>query len=526
MLSPKPSQRRSALARQTLGLTAAVAFASAVLTAPSQAQAAKAGGKCTKAQVGKTTTAGGATLECKKSGSAGRWVRVTATTAAPTTQAPVTTVAAPTTAAPSGGATVGTGASGQGVTENSIKIGFMDAAFATPSGFLPTSTGDATTQINAVVDYINANGGIGGRKITPVIRKFNLSANNDATAAALCAAFADDDKVFAVSSQSVIVSSAARECFSKKKVVYLEGAGSWPIDTKTLARMAPYGYVTNIPAVDRPAVSYIKMLLDEGYFGSDPKAAKVGLISMDDPAYKFAAEKAEAELKKAGIELVDKVFFDTTSQDTVSRDGTASAPRFAAKGITHVISMASGGNSMQFMWAAEDNKYFPRMAFTSFDNLRIVQNGSLFRIRVVSKDNLRNSIAIGFNPVTDTEDKELIFPQPGPEKTCIDLFTNRQLITGFESRYNSRYAQSYCDNMVFLKTVADNITGPLNAEAISAQVAKLGSKGFDASVGWLTVFGPNRFDGGNGYRVLKFDTSCTKSPNGCFGYSGAVKPFA
>jgi ABC-type branched-subunit amino acid transport system substrate-binding protein len=387
--------------RTSRAIGVAVVVTIAGLT-PSLAQAAtpKAGGSCTAKQVGSTASSGSTNLECKKSGKAGKWVRVTATTAAPTVPA---TTAAPAPASTAAPAPAASGENGRGVTDSTIKIGFIDAAFKTAAGFLPSSTGNTTAQVNAVVDAINAAGGIGGRKVVPVIRQLDLAGSNRDQTEAICAAFADDDKVFAVSSQSVIVATASKECFAKKKTVYIEGAGSFPFDLDTLKRMAPYGYVSNLPAIDRIVPAYAKTLVDEKWFGADPKAAKVGIVSMDDPAYKSAANKLVAELDKLGVKSLDTTFFDTTSQATVSRDSTAASTRFAAKGIDHVISLASAGNTMQFMWTGEDNSYYPRMAFTSFDSLRIVSDGPSFRLRKVAKKSLEGSIAIGVNTVVDTE---------------------------------------------------------------------------------------------------------------------------
>ena len=488
---------------------------------PSHAQAAtpKAGGSCTAKQVGTSATSGSANLACRKSGKAGRWVRVTVTTAAPTTAAP-TTAPPPTVAATT---PVPIGENGRGVTESTVKIGFIDAAFKTAAGFLPSSTGNTSAQVTAMVDAINAAGGIGGRKVVPVIRQFDLAGSNRDQAEAICAAFADDDKVFAVSSQSVIVASASKECFARKKTLYIEGAGSFPFDTETLKRMAPYGYVSNLPAIDRVVPSYVKMLVDEKYFGADPKVAKVGVVSMDDPVYKTAGAKLITELDKIGVKPIETTYFDTTSQATVSRDSTAASTRFAAKGVTHVISLASAGNTMQFMWTGEDNSYYPRMAFTSFDALRIVADGPTFRLRRVSKRSLEGSLAIGVNTVVDTDDTQNVFPSAGPEKRCIDIYTNSKLITGFENRYLSRYAQSYCDNLFFMKTVADKIKGPLTVESFSSEASKLGSKGYDAGVGWLTTFGAGRFDGGDGFRVLRFDSTCSRPTDGCFVYGSGVQ---
>jgi hypothetical protein len=285
---------------KVVGAVLASLAATVVISTPSALAAAKAGGACKKSEVGTTATAGSANLECKASGKAGKWVRVTApaTTAAPvTTAAPAPATTPPATAAPTAAAPAVSAENGKGVTDSTIKIGFLDASFRDPDGFTPTSTGNTTALVGAIVEYINANGGIGGRKITPVIKQFNLSLSNVDQAAALCASFGDDEKVFALASQSVIVATASKECFAKKKVVYLEGGGSFPFDTKTIERMAPYAYQTNLPAIDRIGPSYAKMLLDEKFFGADPKGTKIGILSMGDDAYKAGVEALKAELK-------------------------------------------------------------------------------------------------------------------------------------------------------------------------------------------------------------------------------------
>jgi ABC-type branched-subunit amino acid transport system substrate-binding protein len=87
-------------------------------------------------------------------------------------------------------------ASFRGVTATTIKIGVAVVDFKCIAQFVDFTQGDALKIVQALVDDVNKNGGILGRKIEIVFK--NLCPLQPTSVAAACTAFTDDDQVFAV----------------------------------------------------------------------------------------------------------------------------------------------------------------------------------------------------------------------------------------------------------------------------------------------------------------------------------------
>ena len=87
-------------------------------------------------------------------------------------------------------------ASFRGITATEIKIGVVVVDFACIAQFVDFTQGDAEKILNALVDNLNKNGGIGGRQIKTVFKK--LCPLNPQDTAAACTSFTDDEQVFAV----------------------------------------------------------------------------------------------------------------------------------------------------------------------------------------------------------------------------------------------------------------------------------------------------------------------------------------
>ena len=85
---------------------------------------------------------------------------------------------------------------GQGVTADSIKLGITYVDLAAIRNVVNIDQGDYQKAFNAVINNVNANGGVNGRKIVPVYAAVNPLGT--APAAAACTKLTEDDKVFAV----------------------------------------------------------------------------------------------------------------------------------------------------------------------------------------------------------------------------------------------------------------------------------------------------------------------------------------
>jgi hypothetical protein len=90
---------------------------------------------------------------------------------------------------------------GPGVTAEEVKVGFVllqTEKLQKTLGFTLAPQGDLTRQIDELAKEVNRTGGIGGRKMVPVLRPFEALTDSQATEEKLCKAFTQDDQVFAV----------------------------------------------------------------------------------------------------------------------------------------------------------------------------------------------------------------------------------------------------------------------------------------------------------------------------------------
>lgn len=104
----------------------------------------------------------------------------------------------------------------QGVTKDSIKIGIPLVDFDAIKDFVDYDFGDTEAISKVFVDYINENGGIDGRQIDAVYKKYPPIPGGKPDPLSLCTAFTEDDKVFAVLGVFIDFTGQGQECVSKQ----------------------------------------------------------------------------------------------------------------------------------------------------------------------------------------------------------------------------------------------------------------------------------------------------------------------
>src|ERR1700722_4458853 len=106
---------------------------------------------------------------------------------------------------------------GNGVDANTIKLGVALVNFAPIAQFTDLiRTSAEQKQIYGIyINYINAHGGINGRKIVPYYKYY--SPLGSAGILALCTSFTQDDNVFAVVGTFVDFSGDAQTCIAKQE---------------------------------------------------------------------------------------------------------------------------------------------------------------------------------------------------------------------------------------------------------------------------------------------------------------------
>ncbi|MGH8977767.1 MAG: hypothetical protein ACRDV7_06800, partial [Acidimicrobiia bacterium] len=87
---------------------------------------------------------------------------------------------------------------GHGVSADSIKVGIAIIDYSSIAAHVGFKRGDQQATAQIFVDYINENGGVGGRMIEPVYKSYPPIPGQEPSPLALCTAWTEDDDVFAV----------------------------------------------------------------------------------------------------------------------------------------------------------------------------------------------------------------------------------------------------------------------------------------------------------------------------------------
>ncbi|MGO9875740.1 MAG: hypothetical protein ACLPVY_18310 [Acidimicrobiia bacterium] len=249
----------------------------------------------------------------------------------------------PTTAAPSA-----TGPA-PGVTADGIKIGvtYVDTKALLKSG-LNYNLGDWKGAWEALINQVNAAGGINGRKLVPDIVTIDPTAPQYAQAA--CVKFTEDDKDFLVA--GFFLADAVNCVVDTHKTAVVGG-------TQTNQRVADARapWLTAMPG-DEQTNRVIQALKANGSL-----SGKVGVfVGQAEDAATLSGDLVPA-LKAVGVTPVQTAVMDAPTSDTaaVQTNVNLIAQKFQASGVnTVVLGGLAAENWPEYM---EDNPYHPKLLF-------------------------------------------------------------------------------------------------------------------------------------------------------------------
>ncbi|MEI7646846.1 MAG: hypothetical protein WCJ48_00965, partial [Actinomycetes bacterium] len=185
------------------------------------------------------------------------------------------------TSGPSGsGNAAGLDDASPGVTATTIKIGYYVSDLGKVRaglGFKQADYGDVAKEIQAYVAYINANGGIGGRQIIPVIKTYDGSLDAPDYAESFCNAFTLDEQVFAVVFEGQLQNNV-RPCYATRKTIMID-QGLLAKDQTEFERFAPYLWSPTFPEYGGYLKTQLQTLQSAGWLTG---AKGVSIIGIDN----------------------------------------------------------------------------------------------------------------------------------------------------------------------------------------------------------------------------------------------------
>jgi hypothetical protein len=366
---------------------------------------------------------------------------------------------------------------------------------------------DQTVWIRAIVDWINANGGMGGRQVELVHHVTeSLNGSFDQQAERACADFAEDHDVVAVVSGARVPSLNLVDCLAGHDTPLVWNF-HFMADRAVFDQYPDHLYMPSMVSADRLGV-WIDAVAGTGFFDG----GTVGVVRFDSPIHdRFSANVLAPALARHGSAITEEVGFNGASAAASAADLSAQANnavlRFRSRGVDRVVFVPTSAIvPLLFFPAAEAQGFRPRYTLTTYDNPAFQDaNAESFPAQ------LAGSLAFGWTPAGDVDWEQQPQPLPPAAQLCLDI-TQGAEPTGTSS------VRRYCDGLFFLKHLFDGGAEPTTA-GLRRAVESLGTS-FPSAWTFAAGFGPGRHDGPTSGRLLAYDLEGCE----CYQYTGPEVP--
>lgn len=416
-----------------------------------------------------------------------------------------------------GGSTGGSASTGStGLTQSPGLQGSLTASFVNVTGFdklgqivvvKTADQGDSQAQAQAMANWVNAHGGVAGKKLLVKVHDYNAQQASETNDNNLCQTIADTDHAFMADLQGQIHFSA-RDCYKTKGVLSFEG-GAYGFGQSFYAAHSPTEWSPSYADYDAAERALVATIKAKSWLKGESKA---GVILWDDRPYHDLADKVLVPLlKQLGVTVVQA---SISNSDIGSiEDGIhAAAQTMVVNQVDHLLFLGSA--PLQPFFVQQNQQYNQFVyALTSFDVPRYME--------LNFAKNMAGAIGVGFSPDDDVMDARYPFPQPGLETTCRSIYKAAGInIPGryVDGVFNSKQAMSYCESVLLLKAAADRVNGPLTPASWAAAAGALGSS-FQAAQTFATSYSSWKHAGAADYREITFEAKCS-----CMTYSSGQKP--
>lgn len=278
-------------------------------------------------------------------------------------------------------AAVGSGATAAepGMAAKTVKIGFVGDNFPS-STFIPFQfrNGDLLPTAKAVVDYINKNGGAGGRQIELDAIQINSLADPNSPQTA-CLKMTKDDHVWLVIGQYMVASGAT--CYQKNKTILIDAVGQTDATNKSLY---PY-HISTAPSFSASAKDWVYGAKALGLFSPKQGFKKLGLISISAEADIWDSPKDGIKhwLQTAGVKNYVEFRSDVTTQALT----TSHQPALLKMRQGNVTTMMIGAQPIDrnFTALGQQQSYRPKYVWGDFHYATLLANTSFLNKDAIDK---------------------------------------------------------------------------------------------------------------------------------------------
>jgi ABC-type branched-subunit amino acid transport system substrate-binding protein len=199
---------------------------------------------------------------------------------------------------------------GHGVSAKEIKLGIAIVDYDAIKDFVDFERGDQQKTAQVFVDYINKNGGVGGRKIVPFYKTYPPIPGQQPDPLSLCTSWTEDDGVFAVLGVFIDFTGQGLLCLTKEHNTIHIGH---ELEQPWIDESPPGLLLTPDTTKESTAKVLITLVSEQGKF----KGKKVAILA-DQNSEGRANDTIKPALKKAGVKTGTTAVLSVAGTDTTA----------------------------------------------------------------------------------------------------------------------------------------------------------------------------------------------------------------
>jgi hypothetical protein len=372
-----------------------------------------------------------------------------------------------------------TGPLGQGVSADAIKVGVAYVDFSALKGVMNIDQGDFKTAYKAVIDQVNADGGINGRKLEASFAPINPLGNASADAA--CTKFAQDDRVFVTIG---FFYGQTPACYLITHGVNMIGQPATGADLS--ADQQKQFKATWFSYRSTPAHS-VTAVVDAFKSANAFEGERVAVVS--EGLDGSTASSYVSELKAAGVDVVDDASQSSSPTDLNAyyKEYKLIAQQFKSKGATAVFTVGAGasGGWPKYLQASKST-YLPRLLAADYSGVQSWQPTAGADANKILKDSVAVApylsdidawkdpafqkcvgVINAANPSTKVFEPtaENLYKQPAPwasaEQACANVDLLRQILKAAGPTVNNDTFKTAGESLKNITVIGSATAGPI-----------------------------------------------------------------
>lgn len=412
-------------------------------------------------------------------------------------------------AAPGGSTGTASGGGGTGSTTTVLRHVLVGAWVAGSGydkaaanlGIKGLAIGNQSNQVQAMVNEINAHGGLLGAKVDLVLHVTKTTSTNTQSqeAQAVCDDFTQDHHAQFVISGLGEPTGLLAKCLAARGVPLIND--DLAVDSGYVASLSHHLFLPSDWVLDRLMRTQIDALAQQGFFKGP---GKVGILLYDSSAsQKVLQQVVIPRLAALGVKAPDSYALKSDGSDYEAESGVVL--KFQADGVNRIITIAC--SPLGFMLNATSQHYHPRYAVYT-----TMAPGALLET-AAPKDQLEGAVGFGWSPAYDVNPGH----DPGPVSPNQTRCWTVMKKAGEDTSGTAGALQLwFCDAFWFLQK-ALSTSGQVSAAGLVAGARSM--RGYVSPVTWRTDLSSGRPDGVSAYRDLAYKSACS-----CFVYTSGLKP--